>query len=155
MRRTVIVIATVALVAVAVGGTLASASDWRDNHLIIRTLEVNKTDQVIDVAPTGESAGDEQVIYADLVDPKTNDPLGFVQAFCVEIVVQPFSLECYGTMHLQDGTVNVAGSFFGGPAVDKWGVTGGTGIYQRARGYMTAPFAPNGNLYHNLYLVMQ
>jgi hypothetical protein len=146
----------VLVVGVIMGTSYASAtSSGGPNHRTIKTLEVNKSDTLVDVAPSGESIGDEDVIRADLVNPQTNAPLGFTQDFCVEVVVQPLALECYGTMHLADGVVNIAGSFFGNTDDNTWGVTGGTGEYQTVHGYMTLPPAPNGNLFHNLYLVMR
>jgi hypothetical protein len=147
-----ILLASFAVLVVAISGSFASASPPGAGHLVIKTLEVNKVDNSIDVAPPGPSVGDEDVIRADLVDPVTNAPLGFTQDFCVQVSVDQFALECYGTMHLANGVVNIAGSFFDSPD-NTWGVTGGTGAFETVRGYMTLPFAPNGNLYHNLFLV--
>jgi hypothetical protein len=120
---------------------------------VIMTVEVNKQSTFIDVGDPGSSIGDMLIIRSDLVDPKSQKPLGFAQATCNEIVVEPLSLECFGTMHLAHGVVTVAGSFFVATKVNTWGVTGGTGVFQNARGYMSLSLAHDDDFYHKLYLI--
>jgi hypothetical protein len=54
-------------------------------------------------------------------------------------------------MNLRRGTVTVAGPFFD-RARNVWSVTGGTGLFRNARGFMTLTPAPDGLLFHDLFL---
>lgn len=155
-RRLWMVVAVVALVAVVIGSSLASASPGgrERRRVVIETLEVNKQDVLFDVPPSGDSSEDGESIRADLVDPDTMESLGFTQALCAIVVLEPFGLECYGTIHLADGVITVAGSL----VEDEdplWAVRGGTGTYSRVRGTLTLSPAPNGNLFHTLILFLR
>ena len=98
-------------------------------------------------------AGDEQVIYHKLYDHSGTHKLGFVTVICFTVFPKTSTFECYSTMHLHGGTVGVAGTYFGTHRVNRWSVTGGTGRFQNARGSMYIAPAPNGLLFHDLYLI--
>ena len=120
---------------------------------VIRTMEVGGVGKGVDLGAKGNSAGDEAIIYHKLYNHAGTRRLGSVTVICFTVLPKTSTLECYSTMHLQDGTVSVAGTYFGSRQINRWAVTGGTGKYQNARGWMYIAPAPDGLLYHDLYLL--
>jgi hypothetical protein len=139
----------------AVGATwsLAGTGATLTQPTVIRTMEVGGFGKGIDLGTTGNSVGDEGVIYHQLYDHAGTRRLGSVTVICFTVFPKSSTFECYSTMHLQGGTVGVAGTYYGTHNVNRWAVTGGTGQYQNARGWMYIAPAPNGLLYHDLYLL--
>ena len=92
------------------------------------------TDTVIDLEPEGDSSGD-QLVFANPVFNRTNsDRVGRNQGSCVRTVVGK-AWQCSFTTLLAKGSLVVEGPFY--DARDSvFAITGGTGIYSRARGVM-------------------
>src|SRR5262249_22070809 len=139
---------------IAVGATWSLARpDEIKQPTVIKTMEVGGFGKGVDLGAKGNTAGDEAVIYHKLYNHADTRRLGFVTVICVTVLPKTNTLECYSTMHLQAGTVSVAGTYFGARQINRWAVTGGTGKYQNARGWMYIAPASNGLLYHDLYLL--
>jgi hypothetical protein len=155
-RAVFISVAVAALGVAGAAGYAAASSPELQHPVVIRTLEVGGSFSFVDFHKKGDSAGDIQTIWHQLWDHKQTHRLGRVQVVCHDIQAKPLWLECTASMILHDGIVEVAGPFHLNPdgslPVNVWAVTGGTGRFRNARGFMTLPPAPNGLLYHDLYL---
>jgi hypothetical protein len=154
MRRRLIVVGlTVALcLAAGLAGAAIRSKPELKQPRVIRTLEVGGFDELTDVGAQGFSRGDMEIIRHQLWNHAQTKRLGFVQVVCHIISVARPSLECSASMNLREGIVTVAGPFFGDRTDNVWAVTGGTGAFRNARGYMELPPAPNGLLFHDLFL---
>jgi hypothetical protein len=119
--------AALALVAAASGGSGSSSST-------IRVVERATTDAVTDTGEAGDSAGDLLTFANDLYNASNTQKVGTDNGFCVRTVAGK-TWECWWTAFLADGQITVEGPFFdAGPS--KLAITGGTGRYSRARGWM-------------------
>ena len=127
--------------AAAVLGTLvallaltSTATARPSGTLVVRVVERATTDVVTDLGKKGDSAGDILTFANAVYNASNTKKLGTDQGYCVRTVVGKAS-ECFWTIFLTRGQVTVAGPFYdAGPS--KLAITGGTGAYRNARGWM-------------------
>jgi hypothetical protein len=133
------VLGSVLVFALLVGGSLAVAATHITEPTTIAVLEVGKGGIYVDNGKAGFSGGDMLTINHRLFTPDGETRLGDVKGFC--IVASPLKgkevWECSATARFAEGNVMVAGSFPPPEASPAWAVTGGTGRYENARGTMT------------------
>ena len=141
------------LLGVAVGTALASAcaspaTAADGSHPGVPREEVfqlvarSTQSSFVDVNPSGPSQGDELVISGDLLNQGAT--VGTYGEVCTLTRVGPvdyFDLQCVATFTLAQGQITVQGRFPVTPAgsgeVDL-AITGGTGVYRTAGGYVHA-----------------
>lgn len=101
---------------------------------VVTLVERATTDAVTDTGEKGDSNGDLLTWSNELFDAANAKKVGTDQGYCVR-VAKGVSWECTWTNTLADGSITVAGSF-----LDKGdstlAITGGTGAYAGARGFM-------------------
>lgn len=147
MRRRVIVASSVAAAVAATGAAVTAAQASQDaqtrssgtaapsqaaRQLIV--VERAVTDTLVDLGPRGDSRGD-LLAFGNPVFNRTNSKrIGSDQGSCIRTVVGR-SWECSWTTRLAKGSLVVEGTFFD-TRDSALAITGGTGIYSRARGVM-------------------
>lgn len=100
----------------------------------ITVVERAVTDTVVDLGPQGDSRGD-QLAFANPVFNRTNsERVGRDQGSCIRTVVGK-AWQCSFTTWLAKGSLVVEGPFYD-TRDSVLAITGGTGIYSRARGVM-------------------
>ena len=122
-----------ALVTITASGQTASsaAAGSKARGTLKLVVEFNRfADARDEVAPEGDSTGD-QVIYSDPVfDAKNKKRLG--RAMFANTFQEGSNVLVAGAIRLRDGTITLAGTLLNGaPSI---AVTGGTGAYAGARG---------------------
>ena len=129
-----------AAAAVAAGGT-AVASPGHDAGRTITLREASATAQpaFVDLGKPGPSAGD-QVVVRDGLLHADGSPAGTIRQACtlIDAGANPFvsTYECATSLELADGTITASGPFNPAKAEQAAAVTGGTGVFRRARGEM-------------------
>lgn len=136
MKRAVVGALTVGVVAIAgltfwVANGSAAPAKKKDF-----TLDAHQTSmQVVDQAPTGDSAGDFGVLAGDL--NRDGQPAGHYQGYCVQIDTNGHS-ECTFTLALPEGQLQIVSGYgdgINGADVAQDPIVGGTGAYAKVRGY--------------------
>jgi Dirigent-like protein len=94
----------------------------------------NRQAKMIDLAPPGASLGDEQVLSGTLA--RDDKPAGSFGVTCTWVGVRPKHIRerCDGWGALRGGTLSFSGMSRFEANRQTWAITGGTGIYQAARG---------------------
>jgi hypothetical protein len=142
MRTTLIAAGSITALALVAGSHAALASSPAPHRAAATTVAVTSHDRTnarVDVGRKGFSAGDEDVSSMTLsVDGK---PAGHGTITCKAMRVSRKSADeqCSGVLSLNDGTVTFFGlntSRYGAPPPFDWAVTGGTGAYSQATGYL-------------------
>ncbi len=110
---------------------------------------VNET--VIDHAPMGDSAGDVLTFANELYDEANTRKVGSDQGYCIRVDVGA-SWECNWTAFLAEGQITVEGPFFDDKG-SSLSITGGTGLYRGAYGWMDLTFRDNPKEYNFVYQV--
>ncbi len=135
MKRLLVLAALIAAATVALtlaGG--AGASGARSAATTVRVVERATTDAVTDTGKKGDSAGDILTFANDVYDSANANKVGSDQGFCIR-TVKGKAWECWWTLFLAKGQITVQGPFFdAGPSA--LAITGGTGAYKNARGWM-------------------
>ena len=122
------VVLMVGLVSPAVGAA-AGASKQRDIRVDSFVTELN----VVDVAPTGASLGD-QVVFSERLLVGTSQ-VGHEGAVCTAVSVERNEYLCIATFSFPDGQISAQGLvLFGNPTPYAGPITGGSGRYQGAAG---------------------
>ena len=132
MRRTALVAAVTAfatfLVVTTAGGKPAALT------VTFTVVEHATTDATTDTGKKGDSAGDILTFANALYNAGNTKKVGSDNGYCIRTVVGK-SWECWWTTFLAGGQITVEGPFLdAGPS--KLSITGGTGKYSRARGWM-------------------
>ncbi len=132
MRRTAFVAAVTVLatflVVTTAGGKPAALT------VTLTLVERATTDAVTETGKKGDSAGDLLTFANALYNAGNTKKVGSDNGYCVRTVVGK-SWECWWTTFLAGGQITVEGPFLdAGPS--KLSITGGTGEYSRARGWM-------------------
>jgi hypothetical protein len=100
----------------------------------IVVIERAASDQVVDLAPEGDSMGDLLVFANDVYDENNETQVGTDQGWCIRTRVG-VSWECTWTMTLAEGQIVVQGPFMD-TGESTLAIIGGTGAYAGARGEM-------------------
>lgn len=139
MRRSLIIAIAVSASAAVAGvaiATAAQASPGRGHDSVQRLTVVEHavTDTTVDLAPTGDSRGDQLAFANPIYDAKDKVREGSDLGSCVR--TEPgVSWQCAWTLTLPQGSLTVQGPFL--DAGDSTlAITGGTGAFATARGEM-------------------
>jgi hypothetical protein len=109
---------------------------------VFTVIEHATTDATTDTGAPGDSAGDILTFANDLFDRTDTHKVGTDQGYCIRVAVGT-SYECNWTNSLAGGQITVEGPFL--DAGDSTlAVTGGTGRYRDARGFMKLHGLENG-----------
>ena len=138
MKRFAALVVLAVAVAVAAGVALGA----RDHHghgskgKVFHVIEHATSDQVSNTGNAGgaDNAGDVLTFANPVLDAKNSKQVGTDQGYCIRIVVGQ-SWECNWTTFLPNGHITVEGPFYD-MKDSLLAITGGTGAYSHARGWM-------------------
>ena len=134
MRKAILPVAVVVAVGVGFAVVNATAKDkpTGEHHGAIHVIEHATTDAVTN--GSGDQAGNILTFANDVYNGADATKVGSDQGYCVRIVVGK-SWECNWTTFLPNGQITVEGPFSdtGNTVI---AITGGTGKYAKARGWM-------------------
>jgi allene oxide cyclase len=137
MRRAALKVVSLAVamaLLVAVAAWAGGGHHGKGSGRVLTVIEHASTDSTTDTGPKGDSAGDILTFANEVFDRADAQVVGTDQGYCVRIVVGK-SYECNWTTILAGGQITVEGPFL--DAGDSTlAVTGGTGRYRNARGFM-------------------
>ncbi|HET9460786.1 MAG TPA: dirigent protein [Gaiellaceae bacterium] len=133
MKRSLIAAACATIVA-AIAFAATAGGEPAALTATFTVVERATTDAVTDTGKKGDSAGDILTFANELYNSANTKKVGTNNGYCVRTVVGK-SWECWWTAFVAGGQVTVEGPFLdAGPS--KLSITGGTGKYSRARGWM-------------------
>ena len=134
MRKAILPVAVVVAVGVGFAVVNATAKDkpTGEHHGAIHVIEHATTDAITN--GSGDQAGNILTFANDVYNGADATKVGSDQGYCVRIVVGK-SWECNWTTFLPNGQITVEGPFSdtGNTVI---AITGGTGKYAKARGWM-------------------
>lgn len=119
-------------------GPKASNGHEKVLHLTARATQITG----VDLPPPGTSQGDELIVAGDLL--KSNTTVGGFDEVCAMTRIGPNNtntLQCQITLSLPKGQITVQGVFTisnSGPGDITLAITGGTGKYRTAHGFVHA-----------------
>ena len=148
-------LAAVAIAAAAVVAAVAAAGPAKQKpkpgpgEVTIHVIEHATTDAVTDLTPSGDSAGDVLTFANELFDVSNSKHSGHDQGFCVRTVAGA-AWECWWTAFFAGGQVTVEGPFYDARN-SRLAVTGGTGAYANARGWMQLLSRAGGTQFEFVY----
>ena len=123
-----------ALLLVVVNATTGEKPKGDRDHGTIHVIEHATSDAVTNGSATTDQAGNVLTFANDVFDSADRKKVGTDQGYCIRIVVGQ-SWECNWTTFLSGGQITVEGPFSDtGNTV--LAITGGTGSYRNARGFM-------------------
>jgi hypothetical protein len=133
MKKKLFPVAVVAAAVLTFTVVNATANDKPKNDGSIHVIEHATSDAVTNGSTT-DTAGNVLTFANDVFDSADKTKVGSDQGYCVRIVVGK-SWECNWTTFLAGGQITVEGPFSdtGNTVV---AITGGTGKYRNARGWM-------------------
>jgi allene oxide cyclase len=149
-RKLGIVGAVVVLSALGFGLGAASGKSGIASPITLTVFEHSTTDKVIDVGKKGDSTGDILTFHNNLYDETDTTKAGTLQGQCVRESPRAGTWECWWTMSLADGQVTVEGPF-SDTSNTVFAVTGGTGLYENARGSMSVKAINGGAEYEQTF----
>jgi len=148
MRRTLMLIALSAAAASALTAAavaMGSGSGGLTAPARIHVVEHPVTDQVIDIGAKGDSPGDQLPFSNPIFNWNNTRKVGVDQGNCVRASTVNGRWECMWTTFLPRGQVTVEGPYLDAKATTQLAITGGTGEYSNARGWMTLHLRSDGN----------
>jgi hypothetical protein len=132
MKRPVATIAALFLAAVALYSVPAATA--AGSAATISVIEHPITDTTTDVGKKGDSLGDILTFHNPIFDGKDKKKVASDQGYCIRVDVG-VSYECTWTNFLPGGQIVVQGPYYDAKP-SKLSITGGTGRYATARGWM-------------------
>ena len=153
MQRRVVV-ATVVMVAAVTALTsvgLASGGPVPASRAaaVLHVVEHATTDTVVNSGGPGDRTGNLLTFHNALFDATNHRRVGSDLGHCVRIVPGR-SWDCIWTAFLRDGEITVYGPYFD-THDSTLAITGGTGLYSRARGSMRLHARSGGTEYDFIY----
>ena len=137
MRRVAMKVVLLALAVAMVGAVAAWAGGGhhgKGSGRALTVIEHATTDATTDTGAPGDTAGDILTFSNQVFDRSDAHAVGTDQGYCIRTVAGK-SYECNWTTILADGQITVEGPFL--DAGDSTlAITGGTGRYRHARGFM-------------------
>jgi len=137
MRRAALTVVSLAVAVAVAAAVSAWASGGHEGGMpggVVTVVEHATTDATTDTGAPGDSAGDILTFANDVFDSADATKVGTDQGYCVRVIAGT-SYECTWTTILAGGQIMVAGPFL--DAGDSTlAITGGTGRYADARGFM-------------------
>jgi allene oxide cyclase len=152
MKRIVALVCLVGAGAFAASVALADrgGGDHGDHGRTIRVVEHATTDAVTNEGNgSGDAVGDVLTFNNDVYDQNNSTRVGSDQGYCVRLVVGQ-SWECVWTTLLDRGQLTVEGPFYD-TSDSKLAITGGTGAFSRARGWMKLHARAGGTEYDFIF----
>jgi hypothetical protein len=153
MRLAIVAVAVTAAVITAVVAAAALAGGSGSTARTIKVVEHATTDAVTDTGKKGDTAGDLLTFANAVFNGADAKQIATDQGWCIRTVVGK-AWECFWTTSLSGGQITVEGPFYdAGPS--KLAITGGTGAYAGARGWMGLSAAdPKGTKYNFVFHVL-
>jgi hypothetical protein len=150
MKRLLVIAALVAL-AISVIAVTTSAGAKRKPAAVktIHLIEHATTDTTTDTEAPGDSVGDILTFANDVFNAANTKKVGTDNGFCIRTVA-PGAYECVLTNFLARGQITVEGPFFD-TKNSVWAITGGTGAYKNARGWMELKSRAGGTEFDFIY----
>jgi DNA-binding SARP family transcriptional activator len=111
------------------------------------------TTHQVDMPPKGESRGDETINRGLLRFERTNRRAGRMNVDCTVQTNTGNQVHCSGVITLGNGTIDVAGNDSPHAPTVSFGIIGGTGAYNDARGELTGVPEPAGRIGISIDLV--
>jgi allene oxide cyclase len=148
MRRTLVMMAVTAVAASALTAAAVAAGSGSGGLTAptrVHVVERPATDQVIDIGAKGDSPGDQLPFNNPIFNWSNTRRVGVDQGNCVRASTVNGRWECMWTTFLPRGQVTVEGPFLDAKATTQLAITGGTGEYSNARGWMTLHLRSDGN----------
>ena len=119
---------------VAVAGTKVTSP------MRLKVVEHATTDKVGDVAPKGDSSGDVLTFHNAIFDAHDNHKVGRDLGTCIRVQTVSGSWACSWTAWWPgQGSITVGGPFYDTKG-STLAITGGTGQFRNARGWMVLKF---------------
>jgi hypothetical protein len=132
MRKVLLSVAAATAALLVVGSLRASPPGQAKKN--IHVVEHATSDAVTDTGAPGDSVGDLLTFANDVFDEADASKVGTDNGFCIRTVVGQ-AWECFWTIFLAEGQITVEGPFYD-TQDSTLAVTGGTGAYRKARGFM-------------------
>jgi hypothetical protein len=154
-RLGIVAVGVAALLVVAVGASLVSASSGLTSPKTLTFTAKNTQANFIDNKPTGNSVGDEFAFTEMLT--KGGKHIGFDGVHCVVTGIKPNEAECEGTFSFTDGSKLTAQTLFhltNGPQTVHIAITGGSGIYQNAGGFGTSKSTSQNTSNYTMHVII-
>ena len=145
MKAALFLCAAIAALALAATGSARSAGT------VVHVVEHATTDAVTDTGKKGDSAGDILTFANKVYDAADKRPTGTDNGFCIRTVARS-AWECWWTVFLARGQMTVEGPFFD-TKNSVLAITGGTGMYADAHGWMELKSKAGGTKYDFVYHV--
>jgi allene oxide cyclase len=137
MKRALVPVALIAAAVLVFAVVNATAKSKPSKGSSIHVVEHATTDEVTN-GSAADAAGNVLTFANDVFDSADKNKVGNDQGYCVRIVVGK-TWECNWTTFLSEGQLTVEGPFSDtGSTV--LAITGGTGKYRNARGWMELNF---------------
>ncbi|MGP4086635.1 allene oxide cyclase barrel-like domain-containing protein [Streptomyces sp. KR55] len=131
------VIAGVAIapLASASPSTSSDASDTRQRTEVFELVGKQTASEELDLGEEGISLGDQRVIHEDLY--RDGEKVGDHSVICTYTRVSPAALQCLGTFALPEGQFAAQALLhLPAPSSVDVGITGGSGDYRNAQGFV-------------------
>ncbi|MRG94042.1 allene oxide cyclase family protein [Polyangium spumosum] len=138
MRKASLMCAVLASAALVGCGDENGAPAPDTKRVTIELVEHVVNESLTDHPPMGDSAGDVLTFANQLFNKENTTQVGTDQGYCLRVDVGK-SFECTWTAFLADGQITVNGPFFD-TKESTLSITGGTGAYAEADGYMELGF---------------
>ncbi len=154
-RLGIVAVAVAALLVVAVGASLVSASSGLTSPKTLTFTAKQTQFHFLANNPTGNSVGDELAFTETLT--KGGKHIGFDGVHCVVTGIKPTETECVGTISFTDGSKLAAQTLFhpkNGPQTIPLAITGGSGIYQNAGGFGTIKSTSQTTSTYTLHVIV-
>ncbi len=130
---TAIAVGVIAVGVIAAASALAGRSQTT-SAMTVKVVERATTDAVTETGKKGDSAGDLLTFANAVYNAANTSKVGTDNGWCIRTVVGT-SWECFWTTFLANGQITVEGPFLDA-GDSKLAITGGTGAYATARGWM-------------------
>jgi allene oxide cyclase len=128
-----VVLGVVAVGVIAAASALAGGSQAA-SAMTVKVVEHATTDAVTETGKKGDSAGDLLTFANAVYNAANTSKVGSDNGWCIRTVVGK-SWECFWTTSVANGQITVEGPFLDS-GDSKLAITGGTGGYATARGWM-------------------
>jgi allene oxide cyclase len=141
-KRTILTVGIAALCALAIvpvvaGATTHSHSPKSDNGRVIHVVEHAVTDTVQMFHPPASSLGDDLGFHNPVFDASDTHQVATDNGYCVRTVATgKTEWECTWTTVLAGGHITVEGPYYDDGTNTSLAITGGTGRYSGAQGWM-------------------
>ena len=131
----------------------STGATGRSGRSALTIIEHSTTDEVADIGTKGDSAGDVLTFHNRVFDATDSRPVGRNQGQCVREDPRAGTWECWWTTSLAGGQITVEGPF-SDTHDTTFAVTGGTGLYEDARGSMRVRSLHGGREYEQTFALI-